>query len=597
MSRRIRALLLAALLALPFGSVAPPAVAAVSSTANLIEYSGNGATTAFSFPYPYFASSDLVVTLFNTATNANVVPAPVLNGGGTYDYTVTGLSAFSASTNNVTEFASATITFNTAPAGGLTVILQRTLTATQLLNLLDNSKFPASSVNAELDRLTMIAQQLAALEALDIGAPTADPAGLNYTLPVATARASQYACFDSLGNVATCAPSSGVVVSSPMAPVVGASTLPLARQALAGNHTLDDIAIAAWSQGDVLYYNGTDLVRLPAGTPGQLLATQGSAANPLWLSRAVPHPQGRLTLTANTPVMAADATAQTTVRYDCYLGNGVPVWNGSFFVVLSITSCEVTMGLDAGVPHIASGSLYDVFAISNGGALAICAGPAWSSSSSRGSGAGTTQITQTNGGLWTNANALTHCWGGASGTTDFGMIAASQGTYLGTFDATANGQTGMQFKTAPAAGGSANVLALWNAYNRLPVTSLERDSNSANTNSSTTPRSLDNSTSNRVTMIDGLGQSRVVCSTMSQVITNGGSASGYLIGCNSNATTGTPGIFLTFTQAAGAVNIIAAARENFPPAIGLNFYQGMEAAANANAVTIVTPNLMIDTDM
>ncbi len=36
------------------------------------------------------------------------------------------------------------------------------------------------------------------------------------------------------------------------------------------------------AQGDILYFDGTNWTRLPAGTAGQLLQTGGSGANPSW---------------------------------------------------------------------------------------------------------------------------------------------------------------------------------------------------------------------------------------------------------------------------------------------------------------------------
>ena len=42
------------------------------------------------------------------------------------------------------------------------------------------------------------------------------------------------------------------------------------------------IAMTSDAQGDILYYNGTDYVRLGPGTNGQALKTAGSAANPAW---------------------------------------------------------------------------------------------------------------------------------------------------------------------------------------------------------------------------------------------------------------------------------------------------------------------------
>ena len=46
--------------------------------------------------------------------------------------------------------------------------------------------------------------------------------------------------------------------------------------------TGDKIALGSDAQGDVMYYNGTDWVRLGFGTSGHFLKTQGTGANPLW---------------------------------------------------------------------------------------------------------------------------------------------------------------------------------------------------------------------------------------------------------------------------------------------------------------------------
>ena len=52
----------------------------------------------------------------------------------------------------------------------------------------------------------------------------------------------------------------------------------LADNAVDGTH----IALGSDAQGDVMYYNGTDYVRLAPGTSGQFLKTLGAAANPAW---------------------------------------------------------------------------------------------------------------------------------------------------------------------------------------------------------------------------------------------------------------------------------------------------------------------------
>jgi len=46
------------------------------------------------------------------------------------------------------------------------------------------------------------------------------------------------------------------------------------------------IDLASAAQGDVLYHNGTSYVRLAPGTSGQVLQTQGAAANPVWAADA-----------------------------------------------------------------------------------------------------------------------------------------------------------------------------------------------------------------------------------------------------------------------------------------------------------------------
>lgn len=71
----------------------------------------------------------------------------------------------------------------------------------------------------------------------------------------------------------------------------GSSTASAARTALglaigtdvqAFDAQLSDVAGITYAQGDILYFNGTNLVKLAAGTSGQFLKTAGSGANPSW---------------------------------------------------------------------------------------------------------------------------------------------------------------------------------------------------------------------------------------------------------------------------------------------------------------------------
>ena len=132
------------------------------------------------------------------------------------------------------------------------------------------------------------------------------------------------------------------------------------------------------------------------------------------------------------------------------------------------------MGLSvamAGNAAWASGSIYDWFvALDTGPTVRLCSGPAWTSTTARGSGAGTTEL-HVFKSLWTNNNSLTCRYS----TTSTFTVAVNQGLYVGSMYATANGQTAMVVLPAQVNGGTNNFLGLWNAYNRLEIVAIARD--------------------------------------------------------------------------------------------------------------------------
>lgn len=58
------------------------------------------------------------------------------------------------------------------------------------------------------------------------------------------------------------------------------------------------IAMGSDAQGDILYFNGTNYARLPAGTAGQYLKTNGAGANPAWSAVAALTQLSAVTLSA-----------------------------------------------------------------------------------------------------------------------------------------------------------------------------------------------------------------------------------------------------------------------------------------------------------
>ncbi len=79
---------------------------------------------------------------------------------------------------------------------------------------------------------------------------------------------------------------------SPTAGIVG-SKLDLTSPGAIGSTSANTgafstLKVGTTHQGDILYDNGTSLVRLTPGTDGQFLKTQGSSANPIWSTVTIP---------------------------------------------------------------------------------------------------------------------------------------------------------------------------------------------------------------------------------------------------------------------------------------------------------------------
>lgn len=333
---------------------------------------------------------------------------------------------------------------------------------------------------------------------------------------------------------------------------------------------------------------------LTTGNAGNTLGNVTAAANISISSTtigAVLPPQGRLTLISGTPVMNSNQTAKQIIYYDCYVGNTVPVYNGTIDAILPIAACEITdVMATGGAGVINSANVFDIWAVNVSGTLTLCiatngSGGGWASDSGGGSntarGTGYSQLDLTTRPYITNKNSITHCY---QSTTDEGPISANQATYLGTLYSTATAQTGMNFKPAGTVGGNNNVMGLYNAYNRVTIASLNYDTNSSATNGNTSPRVINNSANNRINIVDGLGQSTAICTVIGGALT-ATSESGYLLGCNLDTTSGSPTVFKASTAANQQVLTITT-RENFLPSIGFHFYQGMEAAANTTTITV-----------
>lgn len=288
-----------------------------------------------------------------------------------------------------------------------------------------------------------------------------------------------------------------------------------------------DAAFGA-TQGSVLYRGAAAWAAIGPGASGQFLQTQGTAANPLWagvagasggtvssvgsgpgltggpvtttgtISLADNQVQGRLTLASATPVMTSAVNAATGAIWTPYHGNLVPLWNGTRFVETTCAEYAQTLADTTKSPSAAVGSnVYDEFAWNDAGTCRVTRGPAWSagatagSNVARGSGIGSTALTcSTTTGACTNTVAI------------FNGPAAGYGLFVGTI-ATDAGATVTFNPGSSAVGGSPATIGLWNAFNRRLIHGAVIDSTGTWTYGSATPRNLDASSGNSVTVVSG----------------------------------------------------------------------------------------------
>jgi len=238
------------------------------------------------------------------------------------------------------------------------------------------------------------------------------------------------------------------------------------------------------------------------------------------------------------------------------------------------------MGLDSVTPHIASGSVYDILGVLSGGTLNMCTGPAWTNTTSRGTGAGSTNIHQLNG-IWTNTNSITNCWGGPTGIATAGTIQPSQGTYLGSLYAVSNGNTSMVISPTKLSGGTNNFVALYNGYNRVRIVSTEIDGTTSWAGAANSVwRPANNKTANRITVLDGLQQSNIVARFKNMLGPTAGGSTTFGIGIDLDSTSNAPNSYAGFFGTVGGA-AEPTAFDSYTPQIGLHFLQAMEISVGA----------------
>lgn len=162
----------------------------VETSTSRVQYATNGTTGPWSVPFYFLADADLrVVYADSTGAETELVL--------TTDYSVTGAA----------DPAGGSVTTVASYASGGTITVVRELEALQPTDYADTDAFPAASLERNLDRLTMLAQQQAEVSARSLVLPVSDESTV--TLPSAADRADSLLGFDSDGNVIAVIPTAG----------------------------------------------------------------------------------------------------------------------------------------------------------------------------------------------------------------------------------------------------------------------------------------------------------------------------------------------------------------------------------------------------
>lgn len=292
-------------------------------------------------------------------------------------------------------------------------------------------------------------------------------------------------------------------------------------------------------------------------------------------------PQGYLNLVGQSSgdvIQTGDVTGTGTIFYSPFVGNTIPIWNGSTFKIVTFSELTTTL-TSAGSP---SNTIQDDCVFSNNGVPTLVTGPSWTTvtpgAANRGTGAGSAQITRLQG-FWVNANSII----GYNGLSSF-TIPANQCTIVGSLsvDATA-GQV-----SAYRSWGQSRKNGYWNFYNRQPICMVAGDSTTSWSYTTNSFRVANGNVANAIQVFSGLPEEIFNLSYASYSTGAVSSGQNFLaliaVGYN-GAASGQNSQFSSGTTSGGSSQFSASLFANYiaPPSIGINTAQAFEDGQGANA--------------
>lgn len=293
----------------------------------------------------------------------------------------------------------------------------------------------------------------------------------------------------------------------------------------------------------------------------------GSALDFLYASN-VP-PGGRLTLTTGVPVTTAGVIAVNTVYYTPYKSDRIQLYTGTGTFWKWYTFTELSQLVTDTTKSPAAGGVslnYDMFVWDDAGTLRCTRGPAWTSATARGTGAGTTEL-EMFGGRYVNKVAITN------------GPALRRGLYVGSV------------RTLPAStfADGPDARFVWNNYNRV-WRSIQPNAEATDSwaYSTATWRQANNAAANRLDFLVGLSEDCVSAQVRACVTSNTSGGGGYTgIGLDSTTAPAT-GCLIDQSSVSGTATGVfltqGAAWKGFP-GIGFHILTWLEKAIASGTVT------------
>lgn len=285
-------------------------------------------------------------------------------------------------------------------------------------------------------------------------------------------------------------------------------------------------------------------------------------------------PQGRLTLASGTPIMGTSYASINALYYTPCTGDLVPLYDGTNLIPTVFSELGITMGTS----DWGANTNYDVFVVNDAGTIRLVTGPAWTTASTRGTGAGTTELERVKG-LVFNKQAMSARYS-PSGTMS---VAARRGTYVGTIHTAGAGSINYLFGSV-GAGGVAADFGIWNMYNRAPVSTFVGDNTASWTHTTAaTWRPANNSSTIRVSQVRGMDEDPVNV----KYTVNGYASAGAIaaVGIGVNSTTAFSGQTMTNNFTSNAIGTLGS--YHGLAGLGYTYVTALEYTANSNAANFL----------